>query len=722
MSPLTPLKPFLATLAVAALLMAACSKESAPRSAPAPDVTARSSRSGTAVTGGGQAALPEPTPPAEVAAKSARREAVREAVAMDSGLAAVDRLGDDATLATLALDVAPDGASYTGALTVDVVAGERLGELVFALPANVGAGADRPLRVDRVTLGGAPVEPRGSASLLRVPVEMGAGDVARVEITFSGAIPALAERDFGIGPEDLQRAAGLLAVDPPGAASTGRRGGLTLLARAYPVLVPPGTAVAETANAADLGRYELAHYSVEVSASDDLTVLASGVEVARERVADGRRRTRFVAPAAREVAVVLGTELSERSEKAGDVDVVVAARPAGDAAARTVVTAARRAIETYELRLGRFPRGRLTVVEGPLSAGAAVAFPGLVVVDSLFFAPPTPMDAGEPVLAVLTRHPALREGLEYAVAHAVAHSYWGDLVATDAARAPWVDEALASVAALRYFGDAGAGRAERRQRELFLALPYQVARSTGAPDLPVRTPAVRFRSALDAAAIHHGKAALWLDATRRRVSDTIYDEALRALVTEHAWGELDDGALVARLAKGAPRPQEVRDLARRWLDETHGDEDIGSLRPDLLAEYLVTDGVVQGGARELLGLLAKNDQVKQLIGELMAPGPDGEVSLDGVKLMGVMAQMLGEDAPPEMKRWLDVLAKAGAGGPPSSWGPEVVKSLAGQLGLDPNEQKLVEGLSGLLFQALDDSADGDDAPGDDGDVDPAPPE
>ncbi|PKN53819.1 MAG: hypothetical protein CVU56_29840, partial [Deltaproteobacteria bacterium HGW-Deltaproteobacteria-14] len=365
-------------------------------------------------------------------------------------------------------------------------------------------------------------------------------------------------------------------------------------------------------------------------------------------------------------------------------------------------------------------RGQLTVVEGPLAAGAPVAFPGLVVVDSLFFAPPPPLDAGEPLLAVLTRHPALREGLEFAVAHAVAHQWWGGLVGVDQLAAPWLGEALAGVAALGYFGDAGAKKAERRQRELWLALPYQVAHATGGRDLPVRTAAARLRTTTEIAGIHHGKAALWLDATRRLMSDTLYQEALRKLATELAWGRIDDVALVDRLAAAAPRPQEIRDLARRWLDEAHGDEDIGPLRPDLLAEYLVSDAAVQGGARELVGLLASNDQVKRLVGELLTAGEDGAPTLDGARLVGTLAQLLGEDAPPEVKRWLDVLAAAGAGGPASQWGPEVARQLAGQLGLGEEEQEVVKGLSALLFRALDGADDDNPAPPDPDHGDAAP--
>ncbi len=73
-----------------------------------------------------------------------------------------------------------------------------------------------------------------------------------------------------------------------------------------------------------------------------------------------------------------------------------------------------------------------------------------------------------------------------------------------------------------------------------------------------------------------------------------------------------------------------------------------------------------------------------------------------------------------MKRWLDVLAAAGAGGPASQWGPEVARQLAGQLGLGEEEQEVVKGLSALLFRALDGADDDNPAPPDPDHGDAAP--
>ncbi|PKN57628.1 MAG: hypothetical protein CVU56_09825, partial [Deltaproteobacteria bacterium HGW-Deltaproteobacteria-14] len=184
---------------------------------------------------------------------------MREALALSPVLAGERTL--HAPIGGLKLTLDATGTEFTGDLALSVLNDRErgIGELVFAIPANLGAdpGAGRPLRIERVAVAGQPVEPTGGASLLRVPVSLAAGSEVTVEIRFAGTVPELPARRWGLGAEDLEAAAGLAAVDPPGASAMGRRDGLTLLARAYPMLTPPGLAWAREATAADVGAFAL---------------------------------------------------------------------------------------------------------------------------------------------------------------------------------------------------------------------------------------------------------------------------------------------------------------------------------------------------------------------------------------------------------------------------------------------------------------------------------
>lgn len=633
-----------------------------------------------------------------------------------------------APLQRLALTVDDARLAYEGSLEIALVndTGEDLAELAFAIPVNAAVNDPRAARVVTVAaveVDGRPVTPGGGASLVRVPVALAAGQAAQVRVTFSGTLPELPAPAWGgaqvssTGPvpsdvgravagalahtADLDRVAELAGVDPYGAATIGHRAGLLLLARGWPLLLPLGTPLATHATAADVPGFAPSHFTLEVTAPNELVLAASGAEFSRERADATRKRTRFVAPAVREVAVVAGRELTTTSERVGGVAVVRGHRAAGQAAGDAVGTTARRALEVYEDAFGPYPWGQLTVVEGPLSGASALAFPGLVVVNSSFYEAPAEFDPDDPLLAVLTRHPALREGLAFAVAHAVAHQWWGQLVGVDAAREPWLSEALAGVAALMYFDDAQTTRAVRRQRELLLALPFQLARLLGGRDHPVRVARDRLATTAAIAAIHHGKAALWLDATRRAMSDTLYREALRGVVRDHAHATIDRRTFVEALAARAPDRGEVARLATRWLDEAHGDEDIGGVRPDLLLEYLVGDAAVQGGARELMAMLADNEQLGELLEGLLGSG-----EVDAGRLVATVARLLGDGADPEVKRWLDLVSGV-AEGRPSSWAPGAIDLLLDELGVGGPDRDAIRRATELVFETLDAPADAD---------------
>lgn len=700
-------------VAMAMIATVACGRAEPPPAAPS--APTGDGLATTPTTGGQDVAAP----PAGLVAHEARVRAWLEAhMGPRVAAARVAR----APIQRLALAIDDARLAFEGTLDVDLVndSGEDVAELAFAIPVNAAVNDPRAARIvtlQSVEVDGRPVTPGGGGSLVRLPVALAPGQLARVRFTFSGALPELpaptwgdaevsssAPGASGVGraiagalahTADLDRVAELAGVDPHGAAMIGHRSGLLLLARAWPLLLPLGTPLATHATAADAPGFVPSHVELTVTAAGELTIASTGIETDRERVDASRRRARFVAPAVREVAVVAGRALTATSERVGGVALVRAHRPAGHAAAQAVGTTAVRALEVFEGAFGPYPWGQLTVVEGPLSGASALAFPGLIVINDSFYEAPKGFDRGDPLLAVLTRHPALREGLAFAVAHAVAHQWWGQLVGVDAAREAWLGEALAGVAALTYFEDAQTTRAVRRQRELLLALPYQLARLLGGRDHPVRVARERLATTAEIAAIHHGKAALWLDATRRAMSDTLFREALREVAREGAFTTLDSRALVAALAARAPDRGEITRIAARWLDGAHGDEDIGGLRPDLLLEYLVGDAAVQGGARELVTLLADNEQLGELLGELLGAG-----ELDAGRLVGAAARLLGDGADPEVKRWLDLVSGV-AEGRPASWAPDAIDLLLGELGVDGADRDAIRRATDLVFESLD---------------------
>ena len=64
---------------------------------------------------------------------------------------------------------------------------------------------------------------------------------------------------------------------------------------------------------------------------------------------------------------------------------------------------------------------------------------------------------------------------------------------------------------------------------------------------------------------------------RRTVGDRAFFEALERYVSLYAFRSAPRGGFFAQLAKG-PKKARVNALARRWLEQAHGDEDLGQLK------------------------------------------------------------------------------------------------------------------------------------------------
>ncbi len=537
------------------------------------------------------------------------------------------------------------------------------------------------------------------------------GRRAQVEIDFAVALPALPAPRWGLGRADAEALFELVTGDLSGATALGYRDGVLGLARAYPLLVPFGPPLPAGARVDDVGWLPVSHFEVSVTAPTDLVLAASGVERERRRGAQGLTTTVFVAAAARHVALVASRRFAVERLRVGAVEVDSFYRVGAEARGAEIARVARRALEVYEGAWGRYPRRRLVLAQAPLpgSLGGARAA-GVVMISDLFYAAPAEPAGDDALLAVLTRHPQLQEALEFVVARQVARGWWGELVATDRAAEPWVDEALSGVGALRYFKEARGDKAARRQRTLQLELAYQLSRLLGGSDRPVASSTRQLSAPVEVGGIAHGKAGVYLDTQRRAMSDALYLEALRQARERHAHGVMRGVDLEASLVARSPRPEEARRRAQRWLRGAHADEDIGGLRPDVLAEYLLGDALTTGAARELLKVLAKNEQFGELIDALTAGGPDGGRGVDAGRLLKVLAEAFGAELGPEASTWAELAAKL-VDGRPSQWGPAamdaVLDAVGGDLGVDEEDRALLSGMASLLFHALDGAAPAD---------------
>ncbi len=334
----------------------------------------------------------------------------------------------------------------------------------------------------------------------------------------------------------------------------------------------------------DLGSDDLANVHATIEAPAGHSVATTGVTLG-STVADGRRRTEVGAVGVRDFCVMMGPTLQTATRRVGEVEVRSHFLPADRASGERVLDAAAGALEVFERRFGPYPYVDLDVVEAPLVGGAGgVEFPGLVTVASMFYHPPAMtgltgglmnlMGVGDSITQSMNQ--MLPSMLEFVTAHEVAHQYWHGLVGSDSRLHPYLDESLAQWSAALYLEDRyGAARA-RRDADLNVRMNYQFMRMLDQPDGPVDRPTSAFDSPMRYAGLVYGKGPYLYNALREAAGDAVYFRALRRYTD--AWrfrtapprGFVD--ALAAESPSGANR---YRALARRWLEETHGDEDMG---------------------------------------------------------------------------------------------------------------------------------------------------
>jgi hypothetical protein len=163
---------------------------------------------------------------------------------------------------------------------------------------------------------------------------------------------------------------------------------------------------------------------------------------------------------------------------------------------------------------------------------------------------------------------------EFVTAHEVAHQWWHGLIGSDSQENPFLDESLAQYTTLVYLEDRyGKARAER-DASMNVKLGYLMMRALGTPDGPVSRPAAEFPSSFAYAGLVYGKAPYFFHALRQSLGDRAFFDRLRAYAERHRFRTARPQDLLDALAMGGRR-KEIDELARRWLERAHGDEDMG---------------------------------------------------------------------------------------------------------------------------------------------------
>ncbi len=359
----------------------------------------------------------------------------------------------------------------------------------------------------------------------------------------------------------------------------------------------------EKSTLGDLGASGLSHVRLRLVVPVGAQVASTGVIVQRRPYsnsdAGAREELRIVAAAVRDFSLLVSKKFETATRKVGPVTVRSHYLGRDKAAGDRVLEYAALSLAVYEKRFGRYPYADLDVVEAPLVGGAGgVEFSGLVTVASMLYRPAT--DGGLGMLAGLLGSGSMLEKatgsmLEFTTAHEVAHQWFPGLVGSDSREHPYLDESLAQYSAVIYFIDRYGMPRAKEEATRQVAMNYQMMRMLGTEDAPADRPVDAFGSEMAYAGLVYGKAPYLWSKIKLLIGDEAFFRAMKRYVDENRFQTAKPRGLVDELAKGQ-HDAEVRALARRYLDEAHGDEDLGKLdMRQMMADMLGPEAAKQMG-------------------------------------------------------------------------------------------------------------------------------
>jgi hypothetical protein len=400
----------------------------------------------------------------------------------------IEKLGPLTTYAIdVSVDIAEDGtsAAIEGTCLIQYRHDERLPLREIALmlwPNNPQYQAE--MIVDSVQLDGrrAPTssELGGLALMVALPRPLEAGRTVELFISYrieAGAFTPATPMRFGL-----------------------TRG--VLIAPTFYPLIPPladGEWQVEAAPpGGDTTNSTTAYYQVTVRAAPNLSVVASGVELA-DANGDRAGSRRIISGPMRDIALAIGP-FQRHTSKVGDVLLQAWLLPDHEAQADQVLEAAAAQLKLLEELVGPYRYAELDLVDAPGAFGG-IEYPGLVYLGTIG-----------------------SNWMIEPIVHEVAHQWFYALIGDDQILQPWLDEASATyMTALYYENQVGSGRATGYLSDL-----RSLVRQQSDPDLPIGLPVGAYASENAYAVFVYFKGALFFDALRNTLGDDGFEAFLEA--------------------------------------------------------------------------------------------------------------------------------------------------------------------------------------------------
>jgi len=362
--------------------------------------------------------------------------------------------------------------------------------------------------------------------------------------------------------------------------------GVMLLGSAYPVLAVHDGDDWRRKLEPSVGDFvfnESANYEVTVSTNPGVEVFTSAPETGPRNEKTGQT---FTASSLRDFAILAGRGLRVEHTEVDGVDVRSIYLAEHERIGKRTLGVAANAFRVFSKLFGPLPFKQISIAEAPLVAGlGSCEFSGLNIIASAYV-----VDFDSPAIRSLPeiireQRPSVEESLEWAVAHLVAHQWWGAAVGNDPAREPLLDEALSSWSALLYYKNTyGEERATAVLNDQVRGV-YRLYRTFGGDDMDANRPSRDYRNTFQYAAIVSAKGALMFVDLQNTLGEEKIFNALRNYYQANLYEIAQFEDLRISLVAEAPAEQR-RQIARtftRWLTAKRGDEDIAPPDQELAA-------------------------------------------------------------------------------------------------------------------------------------------
>ena len=327
---------------------------------------------------------------------------------------------------SIELDIDVQNHSFQGRSRVDYTNGEEapLDELSFRLlPNGKNSYGDGYLTVSQVMLDGQStnfdLSLNDTVLTVHLPEAVNPGESLYLDFEFDGSVP----EDFGHG------------ANTSGYGIYNYTEGVLALSGFYPILAVydhQGWNLDPVSWIGDSTFSDMAFYSVEVNASEDLILVSTGVQVDRQDTGD-TAQWHFESGPARDFFLIGSADFRVSSRMIGDTSVNAYYFPGDERAAEQALDIASESLNIYVEKFGAYPYTELDVVETPLRNASGVEFPGIILIRETLYKSPE-----KPDFAIT-------------IAHEVAHQWWYNLVGNDVFDEPWLDEALATYSSSLYY-------------------------------------------------------------------------------------------------------------------------------------------------------------------------------------------------------------------------------------------------------------------------------